>query len=61
MKFYKIFYNLDSDNDERLNYKQTKQSLHEIYPDINIDRVFDSIFKTMDQDKTGLITFEEWC
>lgn len=58
MKFYKIFYNLDSDNDQRLNYKQTKQSLHEIYPDINIDRVFKSIFKTMDQDKTGLITFE---
>lgn len=57
IKYYKLFYNLDSDNDYKLNYLQTKQSLHEIYPDLKIGSVFDQIFRTMDQDGSGFINF----
>jgi len=61
LKYYKIFYNLDSDNDMKLNFKQTRQSLHEIYPNLEFDQYFFQIFDMMDKDRTGLITFEEWC
>lgn len=61
LKYYKIFYNLDSDNDLRLNFKQTKQSLHEIYPNLEFDNYFYEIYDMMDKDRSGLITFDEWC
>lgn len=57
LKYYKLFYNLDSDHDYKLNYLQTKQSLHEIYPNLKIGSVYDQIFRVMDQDGSGLINF----
>jgi solute carrier family 25 phosphate transporter 23/24/25/41 len=61
IKYYKIFYNLDSDNDMQLNYKQARQSLHEIYPKLVLsDEIYKRLFLAMDEDKTGLINFEEW-
>src|SRR5690606_28668244 len=54
--------NLDSDEDGCLNYKQTRQTLHEIYPHMDLtDDVYQNLFKAMDQDKSGLISFDEWC
>ncbi len=61
LKYYKIFYNLDSDNDFKLNFKQTKQSLHEIYPNLEFDDFFIQIYDMMDKDRSGLISFDEWC
>lgn len=62
MKFYKVFYNLDSDEDGKLNYKQARQTLHEIYPNMDLtDDVYKNLFITMDQDQSGLISFDEWC
>jgi solute carrier family 25 phosphate transporter 23/24/25/41 len=62
MKYYKVFYNLDSDEDGKLDYKQAKQTFHEIYPNMDLtDDVYKKLFYTMDQDKSGLISFEEWC
>jgi len=61
IKYYKIFYNLDSDHDMNLNFKQAKQSLHEVFPHLEIDDIFPQLFNTMDKDKSGLISFDEWC
>ena len=45
MKFYKVFYNLDSDEDGKLNYKQARQTLHEIYPNMDLtDDVYKNLF-----------------
>jgi solute carrier family 25 phosphate transporter 23/24/25/41 len=62
VKSYRIFMNLDSDGDGKLDYRQTKQSLHEIYPSLELsDDIYKNLFFTMDQDKSGFISFEEWC
>jgi solute carrier family 25 phosphate transporter 23/24/25/41 len=62
LKYYKIFYNLDSDNDMRLSYKQARQSLHEVYPKLEMsDEIYKKLFLAMDEDKSGLISFDEWC
>jgi solute carrier family 25 phosphate transporter 23/24/25/41 len=62
VKSYKIFMNLDSDGDGKLDYRQAKQSLHEVYPSLELsDDIYKNLFFTMDQDKSGFISFEEWC
>lgn len=62
VKFYKIFDNLDSDNDSKLDYRQAKQSLHEVFPGLQLsDDIYKNLFETMDLDKTGFISFDEWC
>lgn len=61
LKYYKIFLNLDSDNDNKLDYRQAKHSLHEVFPNLELsDDIYRNLFNTMDQDKSGFITFEEW-
>lgn len=62
VKFYKIFHNLDSDNDSKLDYRQAKQSLHEVFPGLHLsDDIYKNLFETMDLDRTGFISFDEWC
>lgn len=62
LKQYKLFYNLDSDGDKRLNYNQVRQALHELYPSLKIDSdTYKRLYKTIDQDQSGLINFREWC
>ena len=62
IKNYKIFFNLDSDNDKRLNISQVRQTIHEIYPHLFISsQIYEHLFERIDQDKTGLINFDEWC
>ena len=62
IKNYKIFFNLDSDNDKRLNISQVRQTIHEIYPHLFIPtQIYEHLFERIDQDKTGLVNFDEWC
>jgi solute carrier family 25 phosphate transporter 23/24/25/41 len=62
VKFHKIFDNLDSDNDSKLDQRQAKQSLYEVFPGLELsDDIYKNLFETMDLDKSGFITFEEWC
>ena len=62
VKFYKIFHNLDSDDDNKLDYRQAKQSLYEVFPGLQLsDDIYKNLFETMDLDKTGFISFDEWC
>jgi len=62
VKYYKIFHNLDSDKDNKLDFRQAKHSLYEVFPDLQLsDDIFSNVFETMDLDKTGFISFDEWC
>lgn len=62
LKFYKVFYSLDINNDMELSPDEIKLALHKVFPHIEInDILFKRLYKSIDGDKNGNVTLEEWC
>ena len=62
VKHFKIFYNLDINQDDKLNYSQARAALSEVYPNLIIsDSLFNKLFDKMDEDKSNEINLSEWC